>query len=146
MIPLEWKDRAGAARNRILVEPDRPMMIRHGIIVPDTFLANVRQCIGIVRDISCSLDMDPAVWFSVGDRVMFSPIAGQCILFGYLASEETEIWSLPPQAVKAKFLDKSDKSEGETVREDPLRFIHSFDAQMPTVDERWAEGDPEGKR
>lgn len=141
MISVSWKPLARAPRGKILVERDPVQSQRHGLYIPDSYMNHSRTATGTVVDIHPSLI--GFVEYEVGDYCALSPTGGRQIVFGFLPSEETELWVFSPKAIKMVFLDSTEyEEEGESHWRNQKRQ----DARTPTVDKKWTEGDRSGIR
>ena len=140
MLPIAWKSRARAPEGRILVQRDEMASQRHGLIVPDSYLDHTRTAFGRVLDIHPRSAVD----YSVGDHVLLSSIGGHQIIFGLLATEETEIWVYSDSAVKMVFGSEPQKIVQED--EHVLRNRMKVNEMIGTVDEKWVDGERQGLR
>lgn len=142
MIPAAWKEKTRAPRGKILVQHKSMESIRHGIYLPPNYLRHTRTAAGIVKDIhpDCGETM-----FKVGDAVLLSATGGTMLVFGLYQSEESELWVYSPRSVRIVF-EPDASEEVEDHGEHIHRYAKSLEARMPTVDDRFVEGDPKGLR
>lgn len=143
-LPREWSTRARAPHGKLLIRRHRPADTSHGLVVISPSYRNaIRSSSAVVVDIGLMAQGDPGP-LHVGDHVLVAAGAGKELVFGYQRNDQDELWVVDVESILCRFKDIVElaKDEGEHY----LKHQKELEAKLPTVDEKWTEGEREAPR